>query len=155
MCEVQLAVDLVLQLLFLSRQSSHPAFQFGAPSLVLRQRDHTAQVSFRQPVELMPKLLLPFAQILASRLQLLRQPVSTVRPSQRLSDPSGMSEQPTEITPDQFIELSSRDITRRTMLLRQPAEGARLASADVIQIMWLDAPRLTGHPALAATDQRA
>ena len=155
MCEVQLVVDLVLQLLFLSRQSSHPAFQFVASSLVLRQRDHTTQISFRQPVELVSKLPLPLAQILASRLQLLRQPVSTVRPSQRLSDLVGMSEQLTEITPDQFIELSGRDITRRTMLLGQPSEGARLAGADVIQVMWLDAPRLTRHPALATTDQRS
>jgi len=75
-----MALGLRTELAFLLGQRMVALFQFPTPPLVLGQRDDAVQVGLRQTVQLLAQTGAAFAQVLATCLQFLRQPMAPVRP---------------------------------------------------------------------------
>jgi len=75
--KLRLMVHLSFQLLSLDLQGLCLLLQLPAPALILRQRDHAAEVGFGQALQLLLEAHTPAAQVLAACLKGLWQPVSS------------------------------------------------------------------------------
>jgi hypothetical protein len=132
--EFILPVYLLEKLLFQVFQALTFAIQISSSALVFRQRDDPIQISFGEPVQLGLKSNLSTAQVFASRLQLLREPVTPLRSLQSRGNDFGMGQHLTQIIPDQFIQLVGWDITSQTTMVEMGIDRIRLSPTDIIGI---------------------
>lgn len=131
-------------------------FQLTPAPLVLFQRQYRRQISVGQSLGLLAQTYPRFAQILPTRLQLLRKPHPSLCAVQRLRKRLRRREQVTEILPDQFIELSSRNEARATPLITARNHGMTLASAGIVgifRILGLAIAASTRKMTVPTTDQ--
>ena len=133
--EFHALAGLSLKLPFLSRQSFVPLFEILAAPLVLRQRDHLPEVGLGQPLQLTPEGGSALAEVLLAGLQLLRQPLASVRPPQRIRDGLGMGQHLAQILPDDLVELLGRGVARGAFLLRRALSLVELARAHVVSLL--------------------
>ena len=82
---------LLVELCLLPHQRSLALLQVPAAALVLRQRDHAAQVRFGQTFQLLLQTDLAAAEVFTAGLQLLRQPVAGMGTLKCLGDDWGMA----------------------------------------------------------------
>ena len=132
--ELDLPIYLMDQLLFQVFHTLTLAIQIGSSALVFRQRDNTIQVSFGEPVHLGLKSNLSTAQVFASGLQLLREPVTPLRSLQSSCDDFRMIQDLTQIVPDQLIQLVGRDVSSKTTLVKMDVNHIRLSSTHIVYI---------------------
>ena len=110
------------------------SFEVSSAPPVLVERHHAGEIGVRQTLELLPKTGLPAAQSLLARLQLLRQPVSTMRARQRLGGLLGMGQQLAEVGPHQLVQPFGRAQAGRALVLPVREQGGQLACAGVITL---------------------
>src|SRR3712207_1591234 len=123
-------IDLHLQLPLLSGQCLFPLLQITAPPPVLGERDDLPEVSFRQPVQLPSETGLTLAEVLLAGLKLLRQPVPSVSPLQRVRDALRVSHDLAQVPPDQLVELVGGRMAGGALLLQAGLGLLLLAGAD-------------------------
>jgi hypothetical protein len=99
------------KLLFLLFQYPPLFLKVVPPPLKFFKLDNLAEIGLRQTFNLLIQALSTLPQILSARLQLLRQPIICPSSFKGLPDDFWMSNDFTEITPDQIIELLSWGIT--------------------------------------------
>jgi len=103
-----MTLSLGTELAFLLRQRMVALFEFPAPSVVFGQWDDAVQVGIRQTVQLVDQTGATFAQVLATGLQFLRQPMAPMGSLQGLGKFDRVAQHFTQIAPHQLIELPSR-----------------------------------------------
>ncbi len=116
--ELRALIDLRLQLPLLGGQRLVPLLQIAAPPPVLGERDDLPEVGFRQPIQLPPEAGSTLAEVLLAGLKLLRQPVASVRPLQRVGDALRMGHNLAQVPPDQLVELVGRRVSGGALLLQ-------------------------------------
>src|SRR3990172_2574165 len=103
----------------------------------------------------MPKAMLCRTYLLASSLQLLRQPLSRNGTLHRLGDAFGMSQHLTQVTPDQIIELVSSTEARGAFVLLAAVDRLGFRGTDVVVVAPFEVPGSAGGLAESATHQHA
>jgi len=83
---------------------------------VFVQQDDPAEIGLGEPFKLLPEARLPPAQALLTCLKLLRQPLPAMRPCQGVRDLLWMTQQVTEVAPDQLVQASGWAQPRRAFL---------------------------------------
>jgi hypothetical protein len=122
------------------------ALQFG-------QSDDFGQVSFQEAFVLSCQLGQGLFQGLASRLQLLGQPLAALSTFQGLVDQLRVGHQVTQVLPHQLIKRFGWCVTRLTSLALGGTQGVCLAPTDIVAVAGgATSPRAT-QLALATTDQ--
>src|SRR5258706_6776317 len=103
-------------------------------SLVLVQLKDIGQVRVGESLHLMFQAHASFAQILASCMQFLGEPLSSLRPLKRCDNVLRMREHLTHILPYQLIELLRRNVTRGALLVAAGVDRTLLAAACVVRV---------------------
>jgi hypothetical protein len=129
-----LTIRLVGELAFLALERDQPSLGVPSPALVLAQRHHAGKVGFREPLDLLVQSRPGAAQVGASRLHLLRQPVPAASPLHRVHDHRWRGEHLAQVAPDQLLQRSARDVPRRARFARRRCGGLRLGSADIVVV---------------------
>jgi hypothetical protein len=150
-----LAIHTRFELLGLVIQPLLFLLQVLAASLILRHGNDLVQIRLRQALQLMLEADACLAQILAARLEFLRQPMPTLRALQGLFDRFGVGQHLTQILPYQFIQLLGGNETRRTFFIMTGLHRMQLAPTDIVGIAAHLRARHAGALAHTATDQRA
>src|SRR5215211_3570406 len=127
--------------------------QVLAPTLILRERDHSAHVRICQAFHLLLEALTGATQLLAPVLHLLREPVAPVRPLQRLGDTLRVGQHLAEVAPDQRVELPGRAEACGALLLLARVDGPPLGRADVVAVARRVPAPAAGRLADPAADQ--
>lgn len=122
------------QLLGLILQSQAALFQILATALIFGQRNHAAQISVSQAVELLLQTRTGTPQVLLASLQFLRQPLPPKGAFHGDRDGLWMSQQIAEILPYQVIQLPGRDEASWTFFFTPVLDQAILARADVVAV---------------------
>ncbi len=133
-CDLDLAVHLRLELAFLPSEGLPALLQVAPPTLVFFQAHDARQVSLGQPLDLPLEAGLPAPEGFAARLQLLRQPVSAMRPLQREADRLRVGQHLAKVVPDQRVQLCCRDVARRADRVSVRMQGCQLAPALVVAV---------------------
>jgi hypothetical protein len=152
--QVGATLGLVFQLPRLLRQGLAPLFQRATSAFVFGQRNDVDQVRLGQALELVFQTELALAELLASGLQFLRQPVPAMGPLQRVHDLLRLGQHRTQVLPDQLIERMGRGVTCRALHLRVTTGQMRSAWAQVIVIAWMQGAAGAAQPAVSAAHQR-
>jgi putative transposase len=103
-----------LSWLLLCRQGLVLLFEFLTSPLVFDSRAHALQVRLCQSLELMGHTHLALPQRFFAGLECLGEPIAPRRTLQGLGDPFRVSEEITQVMPDEFITLLGRAVPRRT-----------------------------------------
>src|ERR671912_1806778 len=92
-CDFALTVDLRLQLLPLGPKALGLLLQVQTVPAIFLQADNFAQIRLGQSLDLLLHTDLPTLQRVAPGLEILRQPMPTMRPLQRIADGLWMGQQ--------------------------------------------------------------
>ncbi len=104
-----LTIDMGLQLPGLRIQRFPFLVKFMPPTFVFTQRNDVVEVRLAQPVELMLEMPTTFAQVVAPRLQFLRQPVAAMGAFQGVGNTRRMGDNLAQVLPHQLVQLPDRD----------------------------------------------
>ena len=96
-----------------------------------------------------------FTQLFPAGLQFLGQPMTAVRPLQRIGNVLWMHQHLAQVLPDPFVELVGRNEARRALALPSRVSGRRFTPADVVIIARRARSAKAGQPAAPAADQGA
>jgi hypothetical protein len=129
-----LTIRVVGELAFLAIERGQPSLGVPSAALVLAQRHDASKVGFREPLDLLLQPRPGAAQVGASRLHRLRQPVPAASPLHRVHDHLRRGEHLAQVAPDQLLQWSARDVPRRAMRTRRRRRGRRLGSADIVVV---------------------
>jgi hypothetical protein len=127
-------IHLGIELASLMVECVHAALDVAAPPLVFGERDDTAQVRLREPVELVPQFDLPSAQVLTTSLKFLRKPVTAVRSLESMGNDLRVQHDLAQIVPYEFVELFGRSESRLASLRARSVSGPRLSRAYVVPV---------------------
>jgi hypothetical protein len=132
--DLGLTIRVVGELAFLAIERGQPSLGVPSAALVLAQRHDASKVGFREPPDLLPQPRPGAAQVGASRLHRLREPVPAASPLHRVHDHPRRGEHLAQVAPDQLLQWSARDVPRRAMRTRRRRRGRRLGSADIVVV---------------------
>ena len=131
------------------------AVQVLALAFQLRQCDHLGQVGVQQPLLLTLQLAEGAGHGLLAGLQFLGQPGPAPRSAQRAAGLGGVGQQRAQISPDQLVQPSGRDVTGRAPLAPGRAQRVGVAAAQVVPVACRVLPGEAPQPAGSAADQGA
>lgn len=103
LCDDVVLVHLNLQVLLLPLERATLVVQPPTPLAILRERHRSRLVGITHPLKLARDMLDPPLQLGASRLQVLWQPRSGLRPLERLCQTVGMRQHVAQVLPDEVI----------------------------------------------------
>jgi hypothetical protein len=129
-----LTIRVVGEFAFLAIERGQPSLGVPSAALVLPQRHDAGKVGFREPLDLLLQPRPGAAQVRASCLHLLRQPVPAASPLHRVHDHLRRGEHLAQVAPDQLLQRSARDVSRRARFARRRRGGLRLGSADIVVV---------------------
>jgi hypothetical protein len=144
-----------LQLPHLPVQGPLPLLQVAAPPPVLREAEHAVEVGRGEPLERLAQGRRATAQDLTARLQLLRQPMATMRPLERPPDRPRLGQQPAEVVPDHRLERLRRRVAGLALRVPAGVHRRKLAAAAVVAVAAPEVTPCAGQAALPAADEAA